>query len=382
MDENKKFNSIHLVLLLNFLTSDEQGIEAKQLIDLNMIKSRLRELSLESNPELEKFIANQYTLLTSVLASVDQKHFEIGDLQEELLDFVEKYNEHLTHSNQNHDVPFFYSQFLELNQERVSGKLCRFLVNINDKNTMKIVKEEVKKNFSKDFSSNIFIEATKISSIEQNMKSLQVGEGQSLSLDQTTMEDFSGIEWVLDDEKNIISGLRICLGIFRKMMLAQNWKKASEFNQTYLNKIITTNAQAIRNLSDSSEDRFIKTYVREKQLLTQILDCIAFSRDFISGKIRVNCSRVNEFKINIYGVDQHDHNRRKHNELFLALVECLFLGFDFWVFDFIEFVVQNEDLERADELRTLRLKLIRILLQTIVDMMSICRDAKLQYNQM
>lgn len=351
-------------------------------MDIEAVKKRLRDLPKDFNPELERFFSNQYTLLTSVLATVEDEYFQIGDLQEELLDYVDRYNELLVDSNQNYDVPFFYSQFLDLDQDRVSQKLCGFLVDINDKNTMKVVKEEVKKNFSKNFSSNLFVEATKISSLEQNMESLQGGHDQSVSLDQTTMQDFSGIEWVLDDEKNIVAGLRICLGIFRKMMLAQNWKKASEFNQTYLNKIITTNAQAIRNLNDSSEDRFIKTYVREKQLLTRILDCIAFSRDFISGKIDVNSSRINEFKINIYGVDQHDHNRRKHNELFQALNECLFIGFDYWVFDFIEFVEEKEDSERAKELEVLRLSLIRILLQTIVDMMSICKDAKLQYNQM
>lgn len=120
------------------------------------------------------------------------------------------------------------------------------------------------------------------------ISSLKNPKNPSLDLQNTItdsiLEDFSGIEWVLDDEKNFPEGIKICLGIFRKFLLKKNWEKASEFNQIYLNKLITSNASFIRSLQDDNEDRNLKTFLREKSLLTKILDCVAFSNNFTSKK--------------------------------------------------------------------------------------------------
>lgn len=85
--------------------------------------------------------------------------------------------------------------------------------------------------------------------------------------------------------------------------------------------------------------------------------------------------------MNIYGVDEFDHNRRKHDEIFQKLMECLFVKEGFWIFDFIEFI-EDGDGERARELKMLRIVMIGVVFDALVGMLEVCKDAKQQYIQM
>lgn len=370
--------------MLNFLTSEEEDIDFELQYNQENIEKNLEDLAynFDGDEDLSRFVNNQYTILSSIMTSVEKKNFEFFDFsknfESSFLNFVDNYAEQLAALNKAYDIPFFYSLFMNLDQKRVFTNLCNFLVKIHDKNNMKIIKEEVKKNFSKNFSSEIFIEATKISSMDQTLNTMKHSNTDS---NRSIREDFPGIEWVLDDENNFSEGIKIYLRIFRKLLSEKKWKRASEFNKDYLNKIITSNASFIRSLQDDGESRNLKTCVREKILLTNILDNIALSKDFTSKKVLVESSRIGESSLNIYGVDQFDHNRRKHNENFKALMNCLFVDKKYWVFDFIE-LIENDDSERAKELKELRLRLIQVLFECLVGMMKVCRDAKLQYEQM
>lgn len=384
-NKNTKFNSFQLLLLIRFLTSGEKNLEIEQYYSKETIKNNIRELnSCIENRELKKFINSQYTAISSLLANIetnDQDFNFYSDFQSELLDFVDNYVSSLTSENKTYDIPFLYSLFLELDDERISKNLCQFLVNINDRNNMKIIKEEVKKNFDTNLSSKIFIEATKMSSLGVKNQDEEAKFDISANLDTSLLEDYSGLAWILDDEKNFPDGIKIYLGIFRKLLLNKKWKKASDFNHNHLNKLITLNSRFIRDLQDSPGERNLKSFIREKHILSRILDCVGLSLDFTSGRVKICSSRISESRLNVYGIDQFDHNRRKHNQLFEEILGCLFVKEGFWVFDFIEFI-ENDDSERTRELKLLRINLINVLLECIVKMIEVCKDAKLQYNQM
>jgi len=171
--------------------------------------------------------------------------------------------------------------------------MVRFLSVIHEKNTMRIVKDEVKKNFEEKFYKGLFIDAARNSNLDLNLTkrgSLIVGDARHAENSQylnTTIDDLIGIEWVIDEGNNFGSALKMGLEILRKMILGRNWDTAAKLNQNYLNKLITQNMETIRNLTDEENDIEIKTLVQEKDQLSRILDGVGLCTKYQNTNVRL-----------------------------------------------------------------------------------------------
>ena len=239
------------------------------------------------------------------------------------------------------DLPFIYSQAYPINPSEIKDLLVEFLLSVNDKNTLKALKDEVKFNFEISLANSIFSEVANTSrsmienSFDQNISGMHQEHNTSLN----TTQDFLGMEWIIDKDQSFDTALSMALAVLRKMVLSRRFKEASEFNADYLNRLITQFSDDILQLNDNQEDLEKKSLVQEKELLSKILDSIASAKNFRSThNSNWNASSINESIMSVFGCNSKSSIANLHETIVNNLSKGIFLENNFWIFDFFEVI--------------------------------------------
>lgn len=264
-----------------------------------------------SDSYFKEFILGQLSLFFYTLNSTqDDSLLKEGRARELFLSVFYKYIESNERIQQILDIPFLYSQYISIEKsEDVTRSLIEFMVNIEDKNSLKLVKYEIQKYFSTSISNSIFLDAAKCSkSLIENTfvdaKALERLDHQLHDIDSNIYENFLGLEWVIDSEKNMSDVFKMANDMLRKILLKKQFKHAIKFNHEYLNKLITEFSDKIRMLTDSQDDLEVKSLIKEKFVFSKILDSFAGCENF-------NASKVG-YKIMNLGSMEHKQTRREH----------------------------------------------------------------------
>jgi hypothetical protein len=158
------------MLLVNFLKQSTSKFSGNSFTP-EFLNEELQKFYFNASKteEMKEFVDNQMAMLTIVFKNMDNKYLDIEPIQSELLFCYQNYINNLSFKNKNFEIPFLYSQILSLDQEEVKSKISTFLSKITDKNTMKILKDEVKKFFSDDIQKEIFVQAARTSNINLSL---------------------------------------------------------------------------------------------------------------------------------------------------------------------------------------------------------------------
>ena len=309
----KYSSSVSFMLILNFLNlkSDNTAIrnEDQLLVDhydsefeipIKIIEKNLSKFASEDFAEDTKdFVDNQMALVSVILSHLDDEDcLDFKQLKPTFMRFFERYIDNLKQKNTIFDIPLLFSLMQKLDREHTLYKMFGFLSEISDKNTLRLVKDEVKKNFDSDNCRQIFAEVARKytdkfsesqldSFLNVSPSKIAQESGFGDEFQNISIQQFSGIEWVMDDESSFSNALHMGLEILRRMMISRNWTSAADFNQMYLNKIVTKNASKIRVLTESEEDLLTKSLIREKEILTKILDVIGITESVLQANVNI-----------------------------------------------------------------------------------------------
>ena len=302
MSRIKRYSSsLSFLLIFNFLRSNAPNSpqDTSNTIDIPLqeIKKNLQKFATEQFPDTTRtFIDNQMALISIMLTSIQPaEDLDLEALKPTLLGFFERYIDSQVKADNLFNVPLLFSLMQRLDQEHTFYKIYGFFAEIVDRNTLTMIKDEVKKYFDARSYKKIFVEVAKrytdrfsrsqLDSILEGETTLIGSGGLDQSFAKAGQEDFSGIEWVIDEESSFESALRMGLQVLRRMMLARSWTSAANFSQSCLSKIITQNSLKISRLTEAEEDLEVKSMVREKEILTKILDVIGMSHSVIQASV-------------------------------------------------------------------------------------------------
>ena len=416
--------NIHFSLILDFLetkTGIKNCVSHEKLIDnyqkwLTHITDYESNINEESAHEVKLLVDNQNILMTlPLLKSTSSQVVDI--IKPILLKSYQDYKVALVSKNNFFNLPLLLCCNNELDTHNISTQksehvfedLVQILTIPRDSETLKILKEEIILHFSKDkslliptnsslhtgnqvqISSNdwcqrVYLKAietgTALDQVKQNVDFARgyAGSTANMNLSQLDGINMASVELLMGENSNFGQALNMLVNILRNLMISRRFQDAAEFNHQNLNAFILKNVQKIHALTDCDEDLIVKSLLKEKELIANILDSIAKTEMFTSNEKLKNSKLLISQNEEVFGFNPINHAVRVHQDSFDSLASVLFLSNENWVFDFYEDLCYNS--KRSEEVRRLKYMLIPFLANRIISVIGNCPDKKLQYDEM
>lgn len=296
--------SLQSMLILDFLSLNEF-----KLSDASF-KQYLDHLQFPSQNQLPLAIPQNSQNISNRILQFNQLFMAIFVMKEQnggeewispknrkiLIDIFRSYIQYCTVNNYKLDVPLLCSITSWLDPVETDQILQNFLMGLKESNIIKSIKEDIKQLYDRGKYDNFFHRAAKCSQ-EQLEQSLDFNLSQnSLYLNQSekdlqqSINDYHGIDWIIDKDQEFEGYLQSGLRIIRKILLSGRVELAVAFNRKKLSKQITQSSKysdQTLNLTESEADIRIKSLLREQQLISRILDSISEVKNYFSEMVSV-----------------------------------------------------------------------------------------------